>query len=365
MRRLKGFDPSVLSPPLDEERLTREYEIIHERTLRRASGRARWAPGLAMVAVACAVALLFAWRTRFGAPQVADGAVLVTGGSEEPMHVALPEGSRVEVGAHTRARLTRAQPDAIRIDVESGSVDVEATHVAGRTFVVGAGRYEVHVTGTHFHVERIPGRRVGVRVDEGVVEVASAGAMKRRLGAGEQWWAPDGQDVLEPTPSEGPDAEPDAAASPAISGSFASAPPAPPPPVASSATARDTKRDTANDLFQAAQRARAEGRAIDAAQAFDKVRRTYRKDPHAALAAFELGRLRLDVLGDPVGAEDALRDAVVLGPQSPLREDAEARRVEALSRAGDQAGCLAARDEYLEHWPNGTFKRTVELYCGK
>ena len=63
------------------------------------------------------------------------------------------------------------------------------------------------MTGTHFRVERIPGKRVGVRVDEGVVEVASAGAMKRRLGAGEQWWAPDGQDALEPVlPPAGPDA---------------------------------------------------------------------------------------------------------------------------------------------------------------
>jgi transmembrane sensor len=120
-----------------------------------------------------------------------------------------------------------------------------------------------------------------------------------------------------------------------------------------------------SDLFEEGQRARREGRAIDAARAFDKVRRTYRKDPHAALAAFELGRLRLDVLEDPVGAEDALHDAIVLGPSSPLREDAEARRVEALSRSGDRAGCTAARAEYLAHWPSGAYRRTVELYCDR
>jgi hypothetical protein len=71
------------------------------------------------------------------------------------------------------------------------------------------------------------------------------------------------------------------------------------------------------------------------------------------------------VLQDPVGAEEALHDAMVLGPESPLREDAEARRVEALSRTGDHAGCAAARSAYLVRWPKGTYRRTVELYCSK
>jgi transmembrane sensor len=234
------------------------------------------------------------------------------------------------------------------------------------------------VTGTHFHVERAPGKRVAVGVDEGVVEVTSPGTTARRLGAGEQWSAPDGPVALEPAPSEAPPPEVVASSSrlqapPPVPSGAAPAPPiaAAPELPSKSAGARATRvatgdatRDAANDLFQEAQRARAEGRVLDAARAFDKVRRSYRKDPHAAIAAFELGRLRLDVLEDPVGAEEALHDAVLLGPASPLREDAEARRVEALSRAGDRAGCAAARDAYLARWPSGTYRRTVELYCG-
>jgi transmembrane sensor len=384
MRRLRGFEPSVLSPPLDEDRLAREYEVVRARTLRGARAPARWALSHshwagAGVAAATAAALC-AWLVLvrplrpfpFRSPKLADNAVLVGGGSEQPVRVALPEGSRVELASNTRAKLTSAQPKAVRIDVETGSIDIEASHVEGRTFVVGAGAYEVRVTGTHFRVDRVPGERVSVHVDEGVVEVSSPGGTARRLGAGEEWSAPDSPApaslASEGVPSEGRSSEP---VGPPPSVPHASAPPpaapvalpavAPPPP----APPKDVRRETASELFDQAQRARTEGRAVDAADAFDRVRRTYRKDAHAPLAAFELGRLRLDALEDPAGAAEALNDAIVLGPSSPLREDAEARRVEALSRAGDRAGCTAARDAYLARWPSGTYRRAVELYCSK
>jgi TolA-binding protein len=122
--------------------------------------------------------------------------------------------------------------------------------------------------------------------------------------------------------------------------------------------------ETARELFDDAQRARADGRSDDAARAFDRLRRTFPRDPRSALAAFELGRLRLDVLGDARGAEEALRDAIALGPSSPFREDAEARRVEALWRMGDSSACASARAAYLARWPNGTYRRAVEVGCG-
>lgn len=120
---------------------------------------------------------------------------------------------------------------------------------------------------------------------------------------------------------------------------------------------------TARHLLDEAQRARFEGRPQDAARALDRLRRSFRRDRRAPLAAFELGKLRLETLDDPRGAEEAFRDAIALGPSSPFREDAEARRVEALSRMGDVAGCAAARDAYLARWSSGTYRRAVELYC--
>ena len=143
---------------------------------------------------------------------------------------------------------------------------------------------------------------------------------------------------------------------PAPTFSISATPAAPPLPSA--------EAETAKTLFEEAQRARAAGRTSDAAHALDRLRHKYRKDPRAALAALELGRLRLEALGDPRGAEEALRDAIALGPSASLREDAEARRVQALARLGDVKGCAAARDAYLTRYPSGVYRKSVGVYCG-
>lgn len=105
------------------------------------------------------------------------------------------------------------------------------------------------------------------------------------------------------------------------------------------------------------------GRPQAAAAALDMLRRRYRRDPRAALAAFELGRLRLDTLGDAPGAVEALADAISLSPRGPLREDAEARRVEALA-AARSPDCAAARDAFLEHYPRGVHRALIAGQCG-
>jgi transmembrane sensor len=378
-------------PLVTESRLARQYAAIRERLpaepgRRRAwSARAGWA--VAALAVA-ALAFVIARGERARTLDLVDQAVIESGTTTS---VTLADGSRVDLGAATRARLTSAKASAIRIDLDRGSVDIEATHVEGRTFVVGAGPFEVHVVGTHFAVRRDPGAEVSVQVTRGAVEVTSAGGGgARRLGAGEQWAATESSGALTAlgsAPSQAPGAPvlpqtPGAPVLPQTPGApvlpqmqAPSAPPAvpatpsppvdtPPAPAPASAAAPARRDETARDLFDDAQRARAEGRPADAARTFDRLRRTYPRDPRAALSAFELGRLRLDALGDPRGAEEALRDAVALGPSSPFREDAEARRVEALRRSGDASGCAAARSAYLARWPNGTYRRAVEVGCG-
>ena len=42
MSRWEDFDPGVLSPSLDEARLTREYAVIRDRTLHGARAPKRW-----------------------------------------------------------------------------------------------------------------------------------------------------------------------------------------------------------------------------------------------------------------------------------------------------------------------------------
>jgi transmembrane sensor len=354
-------------PPLTEARIARQYAAVAARA---PAARARgmggrwlvWAVAAGMT-VAIAGATLHAMQARTAG--AIEGAVIESGATaagQPPTSVTLADGSRIELGATTRARLTSARSTSIRIDLERGTLEVEATHVEGRTFVVGAGAYEVRVVGTHFSVRREAGEEVSVHVDRGVVEVAAStgGGEVRRLAAGERWSAPDGAMAMRATAASAPPASAAPLPVTAPSGS---------PPVAATASpvanlTAPRHDESARDLFDEAQRARAEGRSSDAARAFDRLRRGFPRDPRAALSAFELGRLRLDVLGDPQGAEEALRDAMALGPSSPFREDAEARRVEALARMGDAGACAAARTAYLARWPNGTYRRAVEAGCG-
>jgi transmembrane sensor len=349
-------------PLVTESRLARQYAAIRERVpavpqARRAwTARAGW--GVAALAVAALAVVVHTQRARTAG--LVDEAVIE---SSATTSVTLADGSTVDLGTSTRARLTSAKASAIRIDLERGSVDIEATHVEGRTFIVGAGPYEVHVVGTHFAVRRDPGVQVSVQVSRGAVEVTAVGSAgeARRLAAGEQWSA--AENATSPAPAAVL-APPPPVSAPLTPAPMAAAPaPAEPGPavVVGAAPRHD---ETARDLFDDAQRARAEGRPSDAARSFDRLRRTFPRDPRAALSAFELGRLRLDALGDPRGAEEALRDAIALGPSSPFREDAEARRVEALRRSGDANGCAAARSAYLARWPNGTYRRAVEVGCG-
>src|SRR5262249_5733343 len=117
-------------------------------------------------------------------------------------------------------------------------------------------------------------------------------------------------------------------------------------------------------LFRLAEVARASGHMRDAERAFDTLRKRHRSDGRAALAAFELGRLRLDTLGNPGGAAEALSDAIMLAPGASFREDAEARRVQALAASHATSACAAARDAYLARYPNGAHVAVVRSRCG-
>ena len=87
---------------------------------------------------------------------------------------------------------------------------------------------------------------------------------------------------------------------------------------------------------------------------------SYPRDPRAGLAAFELGRLRMDRLGDMPGAVRALEQAVTLAPGAELREDALARLVAASAAAHDRSVCRRARDRYLADYAGGVHHRTVD-----
>jgi transmembrane sensor len=156
--------------------------------------------------------------------------------------------------------------------------------------------------------------------------------------------APTESAAAEPAPTESAAAEPTPSAAP----SGREAAPAP-----------DRSAEAAR-LFQRAQDARAAGKSAEAARLLSELLRRYPNDPRAGLAAFELGRIKLDAR-DPKGAVEALDQAE--GAGKAFEEQVAARRVQALEESGDGRACRAAREDFLRRFPKGPFAAIVRRRC--
>jgi hypothetical protein len=327
-RRLARY----VDPALDEKRVDRVWAGISARRISTWSMRRLALPaGVTAVALAAALVLVARARTMAPAPPLA-GLVLESGASDR---IALADGSSAVLGHDTRLRFDRIEPSRVDATIDRGEVTFDVRHSETRTWTVHARDFDVLDRGTRF-VVTVSDFGVSVRVESGSVEVIRAGASSggRKLEAGESWTSGTGAAPVETSP-------------PATT-----TVPSPPelPSVAPTATVAATPVPTAlgaRELLESADAARLAGHPREAARAFDTIRTRFRSDPRAGLAAFELGRLRLDALGDPAGAVAAFDDAIVLAPNAGFREDAEARRVEALDRMRD-ARCPAARRAFLE-----------------
>ena len=124
-----------------------------------------------------------------------------------------------------------------------------------------------------------------------------------------------------------------------------------------------SSEDQARTLFEAAREARREGRSERAAALFAELVDQHPRDDRAPLAAFELGRLRLDVLHDTPGAVEALERSLALSPRASFRQDALARLVSAYDRAGRGGECREVRDRYLREYPDGVHALEVGSLC--
>jgi tetratricopeptide (TPR) repeat protein len=116
-------------------------------------------------------------------------------------------------------------------------------------------------------------------------------------------------------------------------------------------------------LFDRANGARRGGNVAEAVRGYETLLASFPNDGRAGLAAFELGRLRMDRLGDYASAVSALKRAVSLAPGAGFREDAMARLVQAYAALGSKSACQSARDAYLKAYPKGVHLGTVSRKC--
>jgi transmembrane sensor len=344
-RRLARY----MEPDVDDRRIDRVWAVVSSSPVRSWPGW-RFTALAGAVAAATAVVMLLL-RTRSAAPALA-GVVVESGSSET---VTLADGTSATLRTGARLRYDRVQPDRVETTVERGEVAFDVHHTPGRTFVVHAGGVDLVDRGTRFVVDVASGS-VHVSVESGQVDVTRTTGQEATivLRGGESWTS----------------APPVSASSTAAQVSASSAIVEAPPIVgteiggASSQPAASAPiRVGPHELLQQAKEARLSGRPRDAALAFDTLRRRYPDDPRAGLAAFELGRLRLDSLGDPAGAAEALADSIALAPGATFREDAEARLVEAFDRMHDVGRCSSARQAYLARYSRGLHAKSVATRC--
>jgi transmembrane sensor len=285
-----------------------------------------------------------------------------------PLHMELADGSDVSLhDAATRVIVDEVSPARVAVALLSGQARFDVLHREERVFRVRSGEVTVEVLGTSFELER-EATRTRVSVLRGRVAVSWPNG-RVELAAGEAGWFPRAHEP-DATPLEPPQHNPKRPAHKPSAGGATSAWREPaeqgdfehayellahaPQPVA----------DNVEELLLAADTARLSGHAAAALPFLKRVVAEHAADSRAPLAAFTLGGVLMQQLGQPREAEVAYARARELSLNSSLAEDALARQVEATYRAGDTARARALASEYLARYPKGRRIHAVQRFGG-
>lgn len=372
-----------LDDPLDERAVHRVWRRVDDRRRPRSFQDRPWAMALAGAVAAFVVAWVGFWSetsTQDDPLTLAGGAPIeatMTGpaAGEAPRRVELSDGSSLTLGAEALLRTLEASNRAFVAMLEAGRVEIEVEPNGPRRWVIECGEASVEVVGTKFSIDR-RGPALTVEVTEGVVLVRSPSLPDRakRLGAGESITLP-GKEAARASPDPAPDtadapSDPstgDPAADPASAadwralaqvGAYDEAYRA----LGQGGVAAKSAASDVDDLLALADVARLSGHPVEAVHPLEQIVAKHAGDGRAALAAFTLGRMQLDNLGRPAAAATSFARALSLGLPAGLAEDASARRVEALARAGDREGAKQAAEAYRAQFPNGHHGAAIEAW---
>jgi len=290
----------------------------------------------------------------------------------------LREGSRLILGPETALQVQQDVEQQVELALERGRVDCDVVSNPARSFSVAAAGYRVVVRGTRFSVDLSRKDELSVDVERGRVEVrrSSATVPEAVLETGGHWSV---QLQTEAAPARLPPKEPSSAPQPAPAAPAVTQPSADAVVVApaesraartvtpasshGAVARREAAQGGARLLLDQGNAARRRGDLTAAARAYQTLLAEYAEDARAGLAAFELGRLRMDQFGDLPGAITALQLAAQSLTDKGLREDAMARLVRAFERSQDLERCRAAREAYLEAYPVGTHVVAIAQAC--
>ena len=331
MRRIAGAGGRI-DPGLSDRDVERMVAGARRRQRRAHMRRAVLAVGAAVSLALTGALVVFHHAGHAPGPEMAAAPENAPAPHAERF-LRLSDGSTaVPLDAETQLELLEERPGRVALSLMRGRARFQVTPQPKRAFMVHAGDVRVTVVGTVFTVERVADR-VGVAVERGTVRV-DWGAGSALVNAGQNGWYPP------------------LATTPLLPHARRAKP-------TSLASTREEKGEAAAELLMAADRARLSGHADQGAELLRKLLREHPDDPRAPLAAFTLGRLLLMELRSPDEAAAAFAQARRLAPSGPFAEDALAREVEALSKAGRQADARTRAEEYQHRYPNGRRMATV------
>lgn len=393
-----------LNPRWDAERSARVYAATVQLRQRSDARRTRaWACATFVVAALLGAGLQ--QLAGIGEPTATPAArARATPRAASTHTLRLADGSSAELlGATSEIEAVDNAPERVTLRLVAGRAHFDVVRNPQRKFVVEAPPYRVQVIGTVFDVERASGE-VRVQVARGHVQVhGPAGIVDLRAGETRRF-ALGAEQVAaavpeNPAPQRAPPAAVQEPQEPQESRA-AARPVRPRPRIASSEVTSQEPREadvpTASApqswrslsrsgqyeaafeslrksepvaeepaaLMDAADTARLSGHPESSVQYLSRVARGHARSPLAPLAAFTLGRVYLEELGQPDRAAEAFELSRRLAPSGSMAQDALAREVEALSKAGNARKAYVRAQEYLRRYPGGRRLRAVQLYGG-
>jgi transmembrane sensor len=330
----------------------------------------------------------------------ADGNVggFVHAPADLPVDLRFSDASDITLEASGRARVVDVDANGARVVLESGVAHVAITHREASRWHIIAGPFDVVVTGTQFDVAWEPtteqfsvhmkqgtvhvlgallgeghelstGEELDVNVPSGVVHQsdtrvpASIGLPMSDSTLSAQDGAQDRADAgsIESNPiatTMAPAAAGDSSHAPAVSPAWAQLARRgkyQPAIDAAEAAGFDHACDEAkiSDVLALGDAARFTGKNAEAREAYTAVRARSPKDPAAAEAAFDLGRIAFDRDHDYGAAAKWFDSYGRELPNGPLAREAAGRLIEARQKYGDHADLEAAAQSYLAKYPDG------------
>jgi transmembrane sensor len=351
-----------VQPEWTEQRAAQVRATIERRIRRRRA--ARWAVSGSSLVLAGALLVLWV-RPKLQPMPVTSAALPVLTKPTEPTATPLTADTELVVDPQGAGRA---------FVLRRGSARFVVTH-DGRPFRVRVGRLLVEDLGTVFSVARLDDHQTRVAVEEGRVAV-SCDDSRVELGSRQSQTfvcgAPEAASSVAVAP---PRAQP--AANPQRTGPASVAPSRSSAPAwkilaergqyheAYDSLHRESEapvRDETQELLLAADTTRLSGHSHEAVPYLQRVLLRHGQDPRAHLAAFTLGRVLLDELGQAAEAAEAFERA--RATRSPLAEDALARAIEAWARAGNRQRAHDLALEYQRLYPQGRRMRAVTQFGG-